>query len=366
MAPRTVELDPQGDLIIEIPELDKATREASDEQIEEDDVHAIEVSSSTPSSDTAERQFLHFRVSTKHLQLASDRARCMFLHPFAESNKDEVTGLFKWTFEALFDTEAFRIVLSVIHGQSKLVPERVSVRLLADISAVVEDLQCRDAVWFYAKVWLRYLGEELPAEVSPDLFDWIFISSVFDEPSIFTATTQTAIQTIQQRRRDLIYDLLTTLDKKVVELRLGLRSDCAVECKDMLLGALIRHMTSIGVFYAPESRPMEMSRKSVQSILQEIRGFNSPLIFVPGWDTGETGIWDLRQESDDIYAHKPSYRHRKSKAVSGCKEIEVKTTAYLPRSIVHHDCSLGTHMEPIICDVESKIHGLKLEDYARQ
>ncbi|TQW01426.1 het-d [Cordyceps javanica] len=352
MAPRTVELDPQGDLIIEIPELNKATREASDEQIEQDDVHAIEVSCPTPgllafqlpprhfaheyylASDTAERQIVHFRVSTKHLQLASDRARCMFLHPFAESNKDEVTGLFKWTFEALFDVEAFRIVLSVIHGQSKIVPERVSVRLLAEISAVVEDLQCRDAVWFYAKVWLRYLGEELPAEVSPDLFDWIFISSVFDEPSIFTATTQTAIRTsidamgdylppiapriigtptIQQRRRDLIYDLLTTLDKKVVELRLGLRSDCAVECKDMLLGALIRHMTSIGVFYAPESRPMEWSRKSVQSILQEIRGFNSPLIFVPGWDTGETGIWDLRQESDDIYAHKQSYRHRKSK-----------------------------------------------------
>ncbi|KGQ06693.1 hypothetical protein BBAD15_g7991 [Beauveria bassiana D1-5] len=300
MAPKTVELDPQGDLIIEIPELDKATREASDEQIEEDDVHAVEVSSPTPASDTAERQFLHFRVSTKHLQLASDRARCMFLHPFAESNKDEVTGLFKWTFEALFDAEAFRIVLSVIHGQSKDVPERVSVRLLAEISAVVEDLQCRDAVWFYAKVWFRYLGEELPAEVSPDLFDWIFISSVFDEPSIFTATTQTAIpdeatETIQQRRRELIYDLLTTLDKKVVELRLGLHSNCAVECTDMLLGALIRHMTSIGVFNAPESRPTEMGRKSVQSILQEIRGFNSPLIFMPGWDTGETDAGNQRQ-----------------------------------------------------------------------
>ncbi|TQW01494.1 hypothetical protein IF2G_10985 [Cordyceps javanica] len=36
MAPRTVELDPQGDLIIERPELNKATREASDEQIEQD------------------------------------------------------------------------------------------------------------------------------------------------------------------------------------------------------------------------------------------------------------------------------------------------------------------------------------------
>ncbi len=120
----------------------------------------------------------------------------MFLLPFVESKKDEETGLCKWTFEALFDTIAFQIVLSIIHGQTRLVPERVSVRLLAEVSAVVDDLQCRDAVWFFAKKWLRDLDGELPGEVSPELFDWIFIASIFQWPIIHKATTRVAIRTM--------------------------------------------------------------------------------------------------------------------------------------------------------------------------
>lgn len=117
----------------------------------------------------------------------------MFAHGFSESVPGD-DGLCKWTLDGLFDVEAFRIVLLIIHGQTQDVPKRISLRLLSEISAVVDDLKCRDALWFFAKTWLRDRRLRLPKDVSRELFDWIFVASVFDESSIFSTTTCIAIR----------------------------------------------------------------------------------------------------------------------------------------------------------------------------
>lgn len=69
----------------------------------------------------------------------------------------ETDGLHHWKFEAMFDPEAFEIVMKIIHGKTRDIPRTVKLELLAGISAVVDDLECHDALWFFAKGWLLNL-----------------------------------------------------------------------------------------------------------------------------------------------------------------------------------------------------------------
>lgn len=149
-------------------------------------------------NEPCERPVIHFRVSTKHTELASARARTMFSLPFAESKKDETSGLRKWVFEAVSDAKAFQVVLSIIHGRTEATPEKVFLLLLAEISAVVDDLQCRDAVHFFADLWITELWQvELADTKVSNRFDWILISSIFEEDAVFEYMTDAAIRTLK-------------------------------------------------------------------------------------------------------------------------------------------------------------------------
>jgi hypothetical protein len=101
--------------------------------------------------------------------------------------------LHRWQFEPFFEPEAFEIVMNIIHGHSKKVPHQVTLCMLADVCAVVDDLRCEEAAWFCAKSWIRQLEQTLPVTVCDDLARWIFVASVFYEPEIFLHCTKTAI-----------------------------------------------------------------------------------------------------------------------------------------------------------------------------
>ncbi|KAJ0127357.1 Trafficking protein particle complex subunit 13 [Fusarium oxysporum f. sp. albedinis] len=59
---------------------------------------------------------LRLKVSKKHLTVASRRARAMFQRDYRETRKTEVDGLYHWKIGPLFDLEALRIVMKVIHA----------------------------------------------------------------------------------------------------------------------------------------------------------------------------------------------------------------------------------------------------------
>lgn len=134
-----------------------------------------------------------FLVSKKHLMLASRRASKVLGGSFKEAIPEE-DGLFHWNFEPIFDSRAFEIVMQTIHGQTRHVPETVNVDLLAQIAAIVDDLECQNSVWFFAKRWLSQTQSPDPQEMSEDLVRWILISSVFGESEIFKKMTNRAIR----------------------------------------------------------------------------------------------------------------------------------------------------------------------------
>jgi hypothetical protein len=136
---------------------------------------------------------IHLLCSKKHLTLASPRADRMFDSGFKEATPEKADGLYHWKFDAIFDPTAFEIVMKIIHGKSRDIPPRVDVQVLAHISAVVDDLECHDVLWFFAKGWLAVLSQANALTTQKDVAQRILISSVFHDPVMFEASTKTAI-----------------------------------------------------------------------------------------------------------------------------------------------------------------------------
>lgn len=134
-----------------------------------------------------------FLVSKKHLMLASRRASKVLGGSFKEATPEK-DGLFHWNFEPIFGLKAFEIVMHIIHGQTRHVPEKVNIDLLAQIAAIVDDLECQNSIWFFAKRWLSQIESPNFQGMSKDLMRWILISFVFEESDIFKQTTNGAIR----------------------------------------------------------------------------------------------------------------------------------------------------------------------------
>lgn len=134
-----------------------------------------------------------YLVSKKHLMLASCRASKVLGGSFKEATPEE-DGRFHWNIEPIFDPRAFQIVMQIIHGQTRDVPVTVDVGLLAQITTIVDDLECQNSVWFFAKGWLSQIRGKVPYGMCEDLMRWILISFVFEESALFKTVTGTALR----------------------------------------------------------------------------------------------------------------------------------------------------------------------------
>ncbi|KAM0433330.1 hypothetical protein ACHAPT_004206 [Fusarium lateritium] len=97
----------------EYPDVKPNLPDPEEPEAEEAEVEESEVEETNPQS--------YYRVSMKHLVLASPRAKKMFEGNYAEAQPD-ADGLRRWTFEPIFDPAAFEIVMNAIHGQTHKLP----------------------------------------------------------------------------------------------------------------------------------------------------------------------------------------------------------------------------------------------------
>jgi hypothetical protein len=107
---------------------------------------------------------LRFKVSSKHLTLASPRFKKMLAGPYKEANLPcpEVTI-------EEFDSEALKILLNIIHGKNSKVPRSLSLEMVAKVSELVDDLDCYEQVGVFGDIWIRQLEKSLPKEYGRDL-----------------------------------------------------------------------------------------------------------------------------------------------------------------------------------------------------
>ncbi|KAL5086376.1 hypothetical protein Trisim1_009101 [Trichoderma cf. simile WF8] len=141
----------------------------------------------------ASQEIFHFRVSMRHLVLASSRAKAVLQGPFKESTPHESDGLLHWQLAPIFDPIAFETVMRIVHAQNKKVPEEVTLEQLANIAAIVDDLQCQESVDFFASLWAKKLAIKPPEEINVDLARCILISTVFGLKGLYESSTLQAI-----------------------------------------------------------------------------------------------------------------------------------------------------------------------------
>jgi hypothetical protein len=87
-------------------------------------------------------------------------------------------------------------VLRIFHLQNDIVPEVVSLEMLAKISVIVHYYECASAVRMHFKIWISNLKKSIvmPSTYCRDLMLWICIARVFSLHKEFREMTLVAIK----------------------------------------------------------------------------------------------------------------------------------------------------------------------------
>lgn len=331
---------------------------------------------------------VQLRVSMKHVLLASRRARAMFSGDYKES-KPGTDGLRHWRLRPFFDPEAFTTVMEIVHGHTREIPDQVSLCMLTAIATVVDDLQCRDAVWFFAKIWIRKLQATVPEQICDDLPRWILVAFVFSEPEIFLSVTRVAIlhsrdalstgglpiypriigmscpqiywfamliacaDVMEAQRQESLDKLMAHLHTVMDSLSRG-KSSFTFQCRSTLLGSLIQDMCSAGLLFPEPSKPFV--GRSLYSTIQDIRGFQSPGVYAPENDAYNEPdlVWRLDHGAG---AYSSSKKKKRWTAKPVCNDEEDMSVPSGPSGLAHL-------LEPNVRAVEAEINGLALSDFA--
>lgn len=130
---------------------------------------------------------VEFRVSSRHLSLASPVFRAMLESKFKESQPNE-QGLYEIQ-ATEWDAEALVILLDIIHGHHRDVPKRISVETLSHIAIIVDYYGCHEIMELVFTAWMAYRGD-FEDFVKQDPSRWLFISWVFRQELLFTVATK--------------------------------------------------------------------------------------------------------------------------------------------------------------------------------
>lgn len=134
-----------------------------------------------------EKPLIRFRLSSRHLILASSYFNRMLTGPWKESNIEPGCD---FTISARdWDVEALLILMNIIHGQARKVPRKLSTELLAKVSVIVDYYQCIEAVEIFAERWLIGIPPIDAKFLNRDLMLRLLISWVFSDSDAFTAVT---------------------------------------------------------------------------------------------------------------------------------------------------------------------------------
>lgn len=91
---------------------------------------------------------VRFRLSSKHLKSASPVFKTMLDGNWTEST---LTSDGRYELPASdWDTDAFQIIMDIIHGRSQEVPRSVTLELLARIAVVIDYYECHNIVKFFS------------------------------------------------------------------------------------------------------------------------------------------------------------------------------------------------------------------------
>ncbi|KAF2183284.1 hypothetical protein K469DRAFT_635224 [Zopfia rhizophila CBS 207.26] len=281
---------------------------------------------------------IHYRVSSGQLKNTSEYFRRMFKGGYRETSPDAADGLrhieaFYW------DPEALLILLNIIHARNKLVPQVVTLEMLAKLAQIVDYYKLTDVVSIWSEMWIGELKKRtMPTDYCWSSVLWTFISWVFGDSDVFEKMTAVAlkqsrgkiqtfdlpipqfiIDSIDERRQDVIKAIIIGLHSLLAELRDG-KKGCSFTCGSMLLGSLMRYMHSNNLLSDLSSRPQSpFLGLSFEDTANGIRSMVSPL-------------W-----TDQL--------------------------SYYGYDNTWHACKLEDMVQPIVAGMDQSMKGLRLEEF---
>ncbi|KFA45657.1 hypothetical protein S40293_11325 [Stachybotrys chartarum IBT 40293] len=201
--------------------------------------------------------------------LASTYFRNMLNGQWAEASSS--VGALRTIKEHDWDEAAFVIVLDIIHGHHREVPNSLALQLLCKISVIVDFYCCHEVVEPTVQQWLGNMTI-FPKTYDQECLLWLSVSWVFSLHDVFQNMTKLVIvhSTSLQNVSSLpIGEVLEKLDsirvsrvakilKALDDLKSELLTDkpkCSFECSTMMLGLLARVMHALTSTKEPVSEP---------------------------------------------------------------------------------------------------------------
>ncbi|KAI1467648.1 uncharacterized protein F4812DRAFT_404132 [Daldinia caldariorum] len=145
---------------------------------------------STTSTSPSSSQ-VKFRVSSKHLCLASEYFKRLLQGPWKEATSTSEDGLrhvdaYHW------DQEAMLTLMQIIHGRNYHLPLYPTLEYLAKIAVLVDYYQCHEAVSLWAGKWL--LSINIANVFDRDTILTILVGQVFKESGLSEKAARVAMR----------------------------------------------------------------------------------------------------------------------------------------------------------------------------
>ncbi|PYH42925.1 uncharacterized protein BP01DRAFT_267136, partial [Aspergillus saccharolyticus JOP 1030-1] len=231
------------------------------------------------------------QVSAKHLQLASPMLNRQLTGNFDEAQHLQQTGKVEITVES-WDLEALLILLRIIHGQNRQVPQIISVSLCARIAVLVDYYACQEAVEIHLRAWKSHLETQVPTSYNATAtIEWIWVSSFFEMAEVFDRVTLLAIRhgddhmestefpikpkimdAINSHRESSISSVFNLISRWRSGLRQGVFG-CNYECRCVDLGALEQSLF-LANLHEPPNPPF--AGWSFESLVTHVQAFPKP------------------------------------------------------------------------------------------
>ena len=147
--------------------------------------------SSTQADEESGSQRVRIRVSSKHLRLASAILESM---PQPTSQKNPELHLTKYAELQLPNDNpaALLVLLNAIHGRWRQLPHTIDLRMLVEISILVDKYELLEIAEVLLDRWYPALVATIPQAWNNDLLPWMCISMVFQNPKIWRHVTRIA------------------------------------------------------------------------------------------------------------------------------------------------------------------------------
>ncbi|KAK8121882.1 hypothetical protein PG984_010552 [Apiospora sp. TS-2023a] len=229
-----------------------------------------------------------FRLSSKHLTMASAYFKKMLQGPWKESNASTLEA-FDW------DPDAMVILMNIIHGRHRKVPRTVDLEMFAKIAIIADYYDCHEPVEVFAKRWIKQVKDTVPIEYCRELILMLAVCCVFPVTGISRSMVRYAMRystgplqtmdlpipqhvtdAIEERRQELVDKIIGRLHDLVFYFS-DVRTKCSFDCSSLLLGALTKQLREHGLLAPSPTKPF--LGYSVCGLIDIVRSFVSPKLF---------------------------------------------------------------------------------------